>query len=110
MLYLNWRNRRRGQGEYTTAKTALWHLGRWAPAVNVVAIIWVAVITVIFSLPPNELVLWTFLLLSGGLTLYWFGYARRHFTGPTPLDEAELRRIAHDLAALAEGKPEVAPV
>ncbi|NTU84593.1 MAG: amino acid permease [Chloroflexales bacterium] len=107
-IYLNWRNRRRGQGEHTTAETALWRLGRWGPAVNVVAIIWVAVITVIFSLPPNELVLWTFLLLSGALALYWFAYARHRFTGPTPLDEAELRRIEQELAVRAEGKPEVA--
>jgi membrane protein implicated in regulation of membrane protease activity len=76
--------------------------------VNVVAIIWVAVITVIFSLPPNELVLWTFLLLSGALALYWVAYARHRFTGPTPLDEAELRRIEQELAQLTEGKPEVA--
>jgi hypothetical protein len=68
----------------------------------------VAVITVIFSLPPNELVLWTILLLSGVLALYWFAYTRHRFTGPTPLDEAELRRIEQELAAPAEGRPKVA--
>jgi len=28
--------------------------------------------------------------------LYWFGYARTRFTGPTPADEEELRRIERE--------------
>src|SRR5881628_136376 len=56
-VYLNWRNRRRGRGEYVTPATAPWSLGRFGPAVNAVAIAWVVVITVVFVLPPNELVL-----------------------------------------------------
>src|SRR5207237_6500770 len=54
-IYLNWRNRRRGRGEYTTPATAAWSLGRWAGAVNVVAIVWVMFIAIVFALPPNEL-------------------------------------------------------
>lgn len=92
-IYLNWRNKRRQQGEHTTPATAPWSLGRWGTPLNVVAIIWVLILTVIFSLPPNELVLWTMVLLSVVLTVYWYTHARQHFTGPTPADEAELRCI-----------------
>jgi amino acid transporter len=84
-IYLNWRNRRRGVGEYTTPATAPWTLGRFGPALNVVALVWVAFISVIFALPPNELVLWTMLLLGGLLALYWTLSARRRFVGPARL-------------------------
>ena len=80
-IYLNWRNRRRGRGEHTTPASAPWSLGRWAPAVNVVAIVWVA-------LPPNELVLWTMLLLAVALAAYWRVSARRRFVGPGGAERA----------------------
>jgi len=97
-IYLNWRNRRRGQGEFATAKTAPWFLGKWGPALNLIAIVWVLIITVIFSLPPNELVLWTMLGLSVFLGLYWQLSAKRRFAGPSKTDEEALRRIEAALA------------
>ena len=89
-IALNWRNRRRGRGEHATAATAPWSLGRWAPLVNLTAIAWVAFIVVVFALPPNELVLWTMLLLGALLALYWRVVARGRFVGPVaaPNDEA----------------------
>src|SRR5437899_1718890 len=83
-VYLNWRNRRRGRGEYATPATAPWSLGRFGPAVNAVAIAWVVVITVVFLLPPNELVLWTMLALVLALAVYWRLSAGRRFVGPAP--------------------------
>lgn len=59
-----------------------WSLGRFGPAINIVAILWCAFITVVFMLPPNELVLWTMLLVAGGMALYWIVSARRSFAGP----------------------------
>jgi amino acid transporter len=100
-VYLNWRNRRLGTGEHTSRENAPWTLGRWGAAVNLVALVWTGVITVLFLLPPNELVLWTMLLVAAGLVLYWWLSARRRFRGPTPADEAELRRIE---AAVAAGR------
>jgi hypothetical protein len=82
LVYLNWRNRRHGRGEFTTRETAPWSLGRWAAVVNAIAIAWVALITVIFVLPPNELVLWTMLAVGVALALYWQLSARRRFVGP----------------------------
>jgi amino acid transporter len=81
-IYLNWRNRRRRSGEYATRETAPWSLGRFGPLINMVAIAWVAVITIVFALPPNELVLWTMLLLGALLGVYWLLSARRRFVGP----------------------------
>jgi len=92
-IYLNLRNRRRGQGEFTTAETAPWNLGKWGPVLNVIAILWVLVISVIFSLPPNELVLWSMVGLTVLLLLYWQLSAKRSFKGPSGADEAALRKI-----------------
>ncbi len=92
-VYLNWRNRRRGRGERATAKTAPWSLGRWGAPINAVAIGWVAFITLVFSIPPNELVLWTMLLVLALLGLYWICHARGHFRGPTRADETALAKL-----------------
>ena len=59
-----------------------WTLGRFSPFVNVVAIVWIAIITVVFMLPPNELVLWTMLFVAVALTAYWLVSARQRFRGP----------------------------
>jgi len=78
-IYLNWRNRRRGAAEVVAGGTAPWSLGRWGAAVNLVALVWVAFISVVFSLPPNELVLWTMLGVAAALTAYWWLAARHDF-------------------------------
>jgi len=92
-VYLNWRNRRRGQGEHTTPHTAVWSLGRYGSAINVIAIAWTIFITIIFSIPPNELVFWTMLLLLAVLALYWFCRARSQFHGPTTADQQALEKL-----------------
>jgi amino acid transporter len=102
-IYLNWRNKRRGQGEFTTRETAPWSMGKWGPLVNVIAIVWVLIISVIFSLPPNELVLWTMLGLGIVLVLYWQLSAKKGFVGPTKTDEAALRKLEAAFAPGATG-------
>jgi amino acid transporter len=94
-VYLNWRNKRRQRGEYTTPQTAPWSLGRWGNLINAVAIAWTLLILVIFSIPPNELVFWTMLLLGALLALYWNLHAGRHFHGPTKEDEKALHAAIH---------------
>jgi hypothetical protein len=59
-----------------------WSLGRFSGPVNAVALVWTAFICVVFSLPPNELVLWTMLGITGALALAWVLVARRRFRGP----------------------------
>ena len=51
---------------------------------NMVAICWVAVIAIVVALPPNELVLWTMLLLGLVLDASWRFSARKRFVGPRP--------------------------
>ena len=92
-IYLNWRNRRSGQGECVTPETAPWNLGNKAPVINLIAMGWVAVITVIFCLPPNELVLWTMVGLTLVMTVLWFGRANAHFTGPKPDTEVAIKEL-----------------
>jgi amino acid transporter len=90
---LNLRNKRRGTGEFSTPRTAPWSLGKWGPAINAIAVAWVAFLVVIFSLPPNELVLWTFLGLMLFLGVYWLAGPARHFRGPSREVEDELRQM-----------------
>ena len=49
-----------------------WSLGRFGPAINFVAIAWCVFIAFVFMLPPNELVLWTMLVLAAGLAIAVF--------------------------------------
>ncbi len=77
-IAIGWRARRSGRW----ATPGPWNLGRWSSAVNALALAWVAVVTVLFVLPPNQLAGYTF----GGclvlLAVYWFGWMRARFTGP----------------------------
>lgn len=70
-IFLNLRNR-------LPRASAPWSLGRFGPLINVIAVAWCAVITVIFMLPPNELVLWTMIAMAITLALlYRFSYGAR---------------------------------
>jgi amino acid transporter len=103
-VFLNLRNKLSGKGTFTTQQNAPWNLKGWGPFLNIVAVAWTVLICILFVLPPNELVLWTMVLFAIILVVYWFGYARTHFTGPKAADEAELRRIEAQLAAAAKGR------
>jgi amino acid transporter len=59
-----------------------WNLGRWSQPVAMIALAWVAVATVLFVLPPNELAGWTFAGLVLSIVIAWFAVARRRFAGP----------------------------
>jgi amino acid transporter len=81
-IWLNFRNRLTGRGPSMTPDVAPWSLGRVAPLINGIAIAWVAFITVIFMLPPNQLVFWTMLGLTAFMLIWWFARSRRVFRGP----------------------------
>ena len=98
-IWLNLRNKLRGQGEHTTPALAPWSLGRWGVPLNAIAVVWVAIITVLFSIPPNELAGWSMVALCLFMGLYWVLDARHRFTGPKVSTELELRAIE---AALKE--------
>jgi amino acid transporter len=96
---LNARNKWRGMGEFTTAESAPWSLGRFGPFINLIAIAWVAFITILFSIPPNELAGITIVMLIGALFLYWQISQKHRFRGPRAanvdeIEQAEARLIA----------------
>ncbi len=97
-VYLNWRNKRRGQGEFTTKETAPWGLGKWGPAINVICFSWVIVITLLFSIPPNELAGWTMIAFGVLLVIYWQVSEKRRFTGPRKATEEELAAVEKEFA------------
>lgn len=107
-ILLNLRNKLTGRGEYTTRATAPWSLGRWGVLLNVVSVLWIAAISVLLVLPPNELVLWTAVAILVFMPLYWFLDARRRFRGPQPASEAELRRIEAAMSGATAGDGRVA--
>src|SRR5262249_11373301 len=90
-------------GEHTTPATAPWNLGRFGILLNAVAVLWVACISILFSIPPNELAGWSMILLGGFMALYWLLAARHHFPGPPscpgppvrPVLPPRLRRPRH---------------
>ncbi len=92
-VYLNWRNKRRGQGEFTTKEAAPWSLGKWGPVLNVICFLWVTFITILFSIPPNELAGWTMIVLAVLLVIYWQVSEKRRFAGPIKMSEEELAKI-----------------
>ncbi len=87
-------------------KPGPWSLGRWSRPIGVIAIVWVAFITVLFMLPQvSPVTASTFnytpiavLVVLGFAAAYWFLSARRWFTGPKVQgSEAELAAIERDL-------------
>ena len=74
-----WRARLR-KSEWPNA--AVWSLGRWGGAINVVAITWAVFICIILMMPPNELAGKTLLGLLVALGLLYFASARRSYRGP----------------------------
>jgi amino acid transporter len=93
-VYLNWRNKRARKGEYITPELAPWNMGKWGNAINTIAILWTVFIVIVFSIPPNESVFWTMLLLGLLMAIYWKAYAAKHFTGPKAQDEVALETLA----------------
>ncbi|MET0591435.1 MAG: amino acid permease [Polyangiaceae bacterium] len=59
-----------------------WHLGHFSKIINLIALGWICVITVLFVIPPNELAGYTFAGCLAALAVYWYGYMRARFRGP----------------------------
>lgn len=59
-----------------------WHLGPYSTAIAVVSVLWIAFISVVFVLPPNEQAGWMMLKVLAVLLGIWFGWSRARFKGP----------------------------
>ena len=87
------------QGVWVAAANGPWSLGRWSVPVNLVALAWIAFITVLFVLPPNHL---TGAIFGGALCALILFYAvrvRGRFRGPVPqaTSQAALLQIEAEL-------------
>jgi amino acid transporter len=89
--------RARKDGRWT--RRGPWDLGRRSAAVNVVALCWIALLTLLFVLPPNELAGSTFIGLLALLFAYWRLWMRRRFRGP-PGIQAEPSPVLVSTSAL----------
>jgi amino acid transporter len=69
-------------------RTGPWSLGRFGGVVNVVAVVWVAFMLVLLSLPPNELAGEACVATGVVLALAWYGGVRTRFKGPAGLGAA----------------------
>ena len=90
-------------------KPGPWNLGRWSKPVGVIAVGWVAFISVLFMLPQvNPITRNTFnytpvavLVVLGFAGIWWVVSARRWFTGPKVQGTSEeLAAIEQDLEAV----------
>lgn len=86
-----------------------WHLGRWSRAVGTVAVVWVAVISVLFMLPtvyPVTAAGFNYtpvavLVVLGFAGIWWLVSARNWFTGPKVQGSAEeLAAVERDLGSV----------
>jgi amino acid transporter len=77
-VYLAWRAR----GTLTEPPRGPWHLGRFGPPINLTAILWVAFITVILSIPNGMLAREAMAGLTIVLSLWYAVSERRRFRGP----------------------------
>jgi amino acid permease (GABA permease) len=74
-----------------------WHLGRWSRPIGIIAVTWVAFITVLFMLPqvsPVEVGTFNYtpvavLVVLGFAGIWWLVSARNWFTGPRVQGSAE---------------------
>ncbi|MGH3273604.1 MAG: amino acid permease, partial [Streptosporangiaceae bacterium] len=85
-----------------------WHLGRWSKPIGIIAVTWVAVITILFMLPqasPINFTTFNYAVVAvavvlGFASIYWVVSARKWFTGPRVQGTAEeLAAIEHELSA-----------
>jgi amino acid transporter len=83
------------EGLWSERANGPWSLGNWSVGVNMMALAWIAFITVLFVLPPNDLTGWIFGGASTLLLVFYVGRVRGRFRGPTPqaTSPAELLKI-----------------
>jgi amino acid transporter len=82
-------------GTWKQAANGPWSLGSWSVPVTIVALVWIAFITILFVLPPNSLTGWIFAGTLAALALFYRLFVRGRFHGPVPqaASEQELLQI-----------------
>ena len=87
------------QGIWTSRANGPWSLGAWSGPVNVIALIWIAFITVLFVLPPNDLTGYIFAGTFLALIIFYVARVRGRFRGPVAQasSDAELLKMEAEL-------------
>ena len=82
-VYLAWRTR----GSAAEPRRGPWHLGRFGALINLVAMIWVAFITIILAIPDNMRAGKTMVGVMLALAAWYVAIERRRFCGPAFADD-----------------------
>jgi amino acid transporter len=96
-VWLAWRLR----GTAAEMPAGPWTLGRWGGVVNLVAMAWVAFVSIILSLPDNYRTGKTIIGLTLVLALWWIVAERRRFQGPAWVTMEDAARGSASAAAAA---------
>ena len=82
----------------------VWSLGRWSKPIAWLAVFWIVVLMILFSFPTSGNISFPFMAaVVLFLLIYYFGWARRNFSGPRAMgDDAELTEIEREFARAAE--------
>src|SRR6266568_6852832 len=67
------------RGVWTERANGPWNLGNWTVPVNVIALVWIAFITVLFVLPPNELTGFIFAGTFAAMMVFYLARVRGKF-------------------------------
>jgi amino acid transporter len=102
-VYLSWRNRLKS-GQTIRGP---WHLGRFSAAINLVALVWVAFISVVLCLPDDRRAGKAVVVLAALLSVFYLARERRRFPGPAfQSDEAgDPQPLAEVIEPLTEEAP-----
>ncbi|HYM01204.1 MAG TPA: hypothetical protein VEZ90_19750 [Blastocatellia bacterium] len=79
-----------------------WHLGRFGPAINLVAMLWVLFISVVLSVPDNLRPGKTIVGLMAILAIWYAVRERRRFAGPAWAAELALAPAAETAVVASE--------
>jgi amino acid permease (GABA permease) len=91
-------------------KPGPWQLGRWSRPIGIIAVAWVAIISVLFMLPTTSPINWSdfnytviaVVVVIGFAGIWWLVSAHKWFTGPKVQGTAaELAEIEAELESLA---------
>ena len=75
------------QGRWQRYADAPWSLGKWSNVINIISVLWIAFISVLFVLPPNQLTGYIFGSLLLALIVLYFTTAQGKFKGPAKVVE-----------------------
>jgi amino acid transporter len=70
------------KGKFSPKHLGPWNLGKWGRPISVIALLWIAFISVIMVIPPNQNAGFALIGMMFLLIVMDFAYYRKHFPGP----------------------------